>query len=49
MLTEDKVKELFCIADDFCRFFDAMTEKYTQTGMSSEHIEAAENIPLKAP
>ena len=29
MLTEDKVTELFCIADDFCKFFDAMMEKYT--------------------
>ena len=24
MITEDKVTELFCIADDFCKFFDAM-------------------------
>ena len=29
MITEDKVTELFCIADDFCKFFDAMVEKYT--------------------
>ena len=29
MLTEDKVTELSCIADDFCKFFDAMMEKYT--------------------
>ena len=29
MLTEDKVIELFCIAVDFCKFFDAMMEKYT--------------------
>ncbi len=29
MLTEDKVTELFCIADDFCKFFDALMEKYT--------------------
>ena len=28
MITEDKVTELFCIADDFCKFFDAMMEKY---------------------
>jgi hypothetical protein len=27
MITEDKVTELFCIADDFCKFFDAMMEK----------------------
>ena len=29
MITEDKVTELFCIADDFCKLFDAMMEKYT--------------------
>ncbi|MBO5537494.1 MAG: IS982 family transposase, partial [Prevotella sp.] len=29
MITEDKVTELFCIADDSCKFFDAMMEKYT--------------------
>ena len=29
MITEDKITELFCMADDFCQFFDAMMEKYT--------------------
>ena len=29
MIIEDKVTELFCMADDFCKFFDAMMEKYT--------------------
>lgn len=29
MLTEDKITEIFCMADDFCKFFDAMTAKYT--------------------
>ena len=29
MITEDKVTELFCMADDFCKFFDAIMEKYT--------------------
>ena len=29
MITEDKVTELFCMADDFCKFFDAMMKKYT--------------------
>ena len=29
MITESKVIELFCMADDFCNFFDAMTAKYT--------------------
>ena len=29
MFTEDKVTEIFCMADDFCKFFDAMLAKYT--------------------
>ena len=28
MITEAKVTEIFCMADDFCKFFDAMTTKY---------------------
>lgn len=27
MITEIKVTELFCMADDFCKFFDAQIEK----------------------
>ena len=29
MITENKVIELFCMADDFCKSFDAMITKYT--------------------
>ena len=29
MITENKVIELFCMADDLCKSFDAMMEKYT--------------------
>ena len=29
MFTEVNVTEIFCMADVFCRFFDAMMEKYT--------------------
>ena len=29
MITEDKVIEIFCIADDFCKFLDAKTAEYT--------------------
>ena len=29
MITEDKVTEIFCMADDFCKFFDTMVAKYT--------------------
>ena len=28
MFTEDKVTKIFCIADDFCNFFDAQMKKY---------------------
>ena len=39
MLTEDKVTEIFCMADDFCKFFDAMIAKYTlkPTGKRKYH------------
>lgn len=30
MITEDKVTEIFCMADDFCKFVDAMVTKYTR-------------------
>ena len=29
MITEDKITEIFCIADDFCKVFDAQMAKYT--------------------
>ena len=29
MFTDDKITEIFFMADDFCKFFDAMMEKYT--------------------
>ena len=29
MITENKVIEIFCMADDFCKFFDTMMTKYT--------------------
>ena len=39
MITEDKVTEIFCMADNFCKFFDAMTAKYTlkPTGKRKYH------------
>ena len=27
MFSEDKVTEIFCLADEFCKFFDAKQEK----------------------
>ena len=42
MLTEDKVTEIFCMADDFCKFFDAMVAKYTlkPTGKRKYHRDS---------
>ena len=37
MITEDKVIELFCIADDFCKFFDSMMAKYTIKAVKKRH------------
>ena len=39
MITEDKATETFCMADDFCKFFDAMVAKYTlkPTGKRNYH------------
>jgi len=28
MIAEDKVKKIFCMADDSCMFFDAMMPKH---------------------
>ena len=28
MVTEDKVTEIYCLADDFCKYFDSIVEKY---------------------
>lgn len=29
MFTKDKITEIFCVVDDFCKFFDTMMAKYT--------------------
>ena len=38
MITEAKVTEIFCMADDFCKFFDAMTAKYTLKPIGKKNI-----------
>ena len=38
MITEDKVTEIFCMADDFCKFFHAMTAKYGFSGCWSDKV-----------
>ena len=53
MITEDKVTELFCMADDFCKFFDAMMEKYTLKSDKKRRyyhdstMSKAENLSLR--
>ena len=39
MITKYKVTEIFCMADNFCKFFDTMTAKYTlkPTGKRKYH------------
>ena len=39
MITEDKITEIFCMANDFCKLFDAITAKYTlkPTGKRTYH------------
>ena len=39
MVTKDKITEIFCMADDFCKLFDAITAKYTlkPTGKRKYH------------
>ena len=54
MITEDKVTEIFCMADNFCKFFDTMTAKYTlkPTGKRKYHrnstMSKAEVMQTKA-
>ena len=38
MITEDKDTEIFCIADDFCKVFDAQMAKYTFKALKNVNI-----------
>ncbi len=38
MITGSKVIELYCMADDICKFFDAMMTKYTFNLLQSVNI-----------
>lgn len=40
MITEDKVSEIFCITNDFCKVFDAQMEKYTLKSDSKTQISS---------
>ena len=42
MITEDKVTEIFCVADDFCKFFDTMMARHTirESKKRSHHCDS---------
>ena len=43
--TEDKVTELFHMADDFCKFFDSMMAKYTLKPVDKGNITVIPRCP----
>ena len=45
MITEDKVTEIFCMADNFCKFFDAMTAKYTLKPTGKRNYHRSSTMP----
>ena len=47
MLTEDKVTELYCMADDFCKYFDRQMKKYTLKNVN-KRIYYRDSIMSKA-
>ena len=44
MLTKNKVNLLFCMADDFCKFFDALMEKYTLKSYRKRHYHRTSTL-----
>ena len=52
MLTEDKVTVLFFMTDEFCKFFDRLTKKYTIKDLSKSKyhhdgtLSKAEVMPI---
>ena len=46
MITEDKVTELFCIADEFCKFFDAMivTDIVTNVTHNTVQVQKVQKV-----
>ena len=48
MFTEDKVTEIFCIADDFCKVFDAQMGKYTiKSNMKGSIMKISDRLLLR--
>lgn len=47
MIIEDKVTEIFCIADDFCKVFDAQMAKYTFKAADKRNYHRDSRITAK--
>ena len=48
MITEDKVTEIFCIADDFCKVFDVQMGKYTiKSNMKDSIMRISDRLLLR--
>ena len=48
IITEDKVTEIFCIADDFCKVFDAQMGKYTiKSNMKDSIMKIPDRLLLR--
>lgn len=45
MIAEDKITEIFCMADDFCKFFDAMMVKYTLKPVKKRQYHRDSTMP----
>lgn len=37
IFTDNKVTEYYCLADDFCKFFDSLQERYSLSTVNPEH------------
>lgn len=45
MITEDKVTEIFCMPDDFCKSFDIMIAKYTLKPVNKKEYHRDPTMP----
>ena len=44
MITENKVTDLFCMTDYFCKFFDAMMTKYALKSTTKHTYHCASTL-----
>ena len=48
MITEDKITEIYCMADDFCKVFDAQMKKYTIQAQNKRKYRPKGDCPWRA-